>query len=241
MSKLRDRLRDTSRRQANGFGFTATRTTERNIRQVLVIAEVSDAAAAEAAVQAGADILLHTGATESLGDVVAASEGRVVGRLVAAATAADTAAAQEAGAQFLAFDDRQTEAAALLDQNIGYVVMLGQEEDADLRLLRPLDLDGAIVSAPAADLKVRDQLRLRRTADLLRKPLFARVGGTVDASTLEVWRDAGIAAVVVSDPALVGEVVSSADAVPRPREAATERREATVPSVSSHFDEDDDD
>jgi len=240
MSKLRDRLRETSRRQASGFGFTATRTAERSVRQVLVIAEVRDAAAAGTAVEAGADVLLHAGAAESLTEVVAAAGGRLVGRLVEAATAADTAAAQEAGAQFLAFDDRRTEAAALLDQRIGYVALLGQEEDADLRLLRPLDLDGAVVASPSARLTVRDQLRLRRTADLVRKPLFARLSTAVDAATLEVWRDAGVVAVVVSDPALVSEVARAADAVPRPRES-TERREVVVPSVQVPADEDDED
>jgi hypothetical protein len=240
MSKLRDRLRETSRRQANGFGFTATRVADRSTRQVIVIAEVRDGAAAAAAVEAGADVLLHTGAAESLAEVVTASAGRVVGRLVEAATAADTAAVHEAGAHFLAFNDQQADAAALLDQRVGYVAVLGQEEDADLRLLRPLDLDGAIVDAPAAQLTVRAQLRLRRTADLMRKPLFARVSGPVAASTLEVWRDAGVAAVVVSDPALIAEVATAADAVPRPRES-TERREGVVPSVQVHDEEDDED
>ena len=48
MSKLRDRLRETTRRQANGFGFTAARSSDRTVRQVLVIAEVRDAGAAAA-------------------------------------------------------------------------------------------------------------------------------------------------------------------------------------------------
>jgi len=120
------------------------------------------------------------------------------------------------------------------------VALLGQEEDAELRLLRPLDLDGAVVTAPAGPLTVRDQLRLRRTADLVRKPLFARVAQAVDAATLEVWRDAGVAAVLVSDPALIATVASAADAVPRPRESK-ERREVLVPSVQMPADEDDED
>ncbi|MGE0228936.1 MAG: hypothetical protein AB7I38_09525 [Dehalococcoidia bacterium] len=240
MSKLRDRLRETTRRQANGFGFTAARSTDRAVRQVLLVAEVRDAAGAAAAVSAGADVLLHAGADESFGEVVSAAGGRVVGRRVDAATAADTKAAQEAGAHFLAFNDRDTEAAALLDHRMGYVALLGQEDEAELRLLRPLDLDGAVVDAPGAQLRVRDQLRLRRTADLLRKPLFVRLTGAVDATTLEVWRDAGVAAVVVSDPSLLAEVAEAADAVPRPRESG-ERREVMVPAVQVPADEDDED
>ncbi|MEZ4553575.1 MAG: hypothetical protein AB7L91_04770 [Dehalococcoidia bacterium] len=240
MSKLRDRLRETTRRQANGFGFTAARSSDRTVRQVLVIAEVRDAGAAAAAVASGADVLLHAGADESLAEVVAASDGRAVGRRVDAATAADTQTAQEAGAHFLAFNDRETEAAALLDHRMGYVALLGQDDEAELRLLRPLDLDGAVVDAPGAQLRVRDQLRLRRTADLVRKPLFVRLTQAVDATTLEVWRDAGVVAVVVSDPALLAELAQAADAVPRPRESG-ERREVMVPAVQMPVDEDDED
>lgn len=240
MSKLRDRIRDMSRRRTATFGFTAVRTEERPSRQLLVVAEVRDAAAASAAIEAGADVLLHSGAVADLAGVVAAAGSSPVGQLIEAGTAEGTAAVGEAGGHFIVFNDQQTEAAALLNPTLGYVAIV-DPSDSDLRLLRPLDLDAAIVLQPATELNVREQLRLRRTSDLVRKPLIARLEGAVSATTLEVWRDAGVVAVLVSaDSDALGAVITAASAVPRPRES-TDRPEATVPAMQVQMDEDDED
>jgi hypothetical protein len=239
MSKLRDRIRDMSRRRTATFGFTAVRTEERPARQLLVMAEVGDASAATAAIEAGADILLHGGAVEGLASVVAAAGSTPAGQLLEAATADSAAAVIEAGAHFLVFNDQQTEAAALLKPALGYVAIV-DPTDSELRLLRPLDLDAVIVLQPAAEPSVREQLRLRRTSELVRKPLIARLEGAVSATTLEVWRDAGIVAVLVGAGSDLEAVVTAADAVPRPRES-TDRPEATIPSVQANMDDDDDD
>ena len=69
MSKLRDRMREMSRRRTAAFGFAVARDAERVPRQVLVIAEVDSPAAASAAAEAGADALLYTGAGEGFADV----------------------------------------------------------------------------------------------------------------------------------------------------------------------------
>jgi len=228
-----------SRRRVAALGFAVSRNAERPPRQVLVIAEVQDAAAATAAVEAGADVLLHTGSADALAGVVQAAGTCAVGfHPGAAPSAADAKGASEAGAHFLVFDDRQTEAPALLTHGLGYVAAI-ETDDPDLRLLRPLDLDAALIPAPAERLTVREQLRVRRVGELLRKPLIARIDHAVDATTLEVWRDAGVLAVVSpSDAAILQAVITAADAVPRPRESS-ERPEVTVPSVQSSFDEED--
>ncbi len=240
MSKLRDRIRDMSRRRTATFGFTAVRTEERAPRQLLVVAEVSDAAGAAAAIAAGADVLLHRGAVDGLAGVVRAAGSAPVGQLLEAATADGAAAVIEAGAHFLVFNDQETEAAALLSPALGYVAIV-DPTDSDLRLLRPLDLDAAIVLEPAAQLTAREQLRLRRTSELVRKPLIARLQAAVSTTTLEVWRDAGIVAVLVGAGGDVLEaVIAAANAVPRPRES-TDRPEATIPAMQVHMDDDDED
>jgi len=66
----------------------------------------------------------------------------------------------------------------------------------------------------------------------------------VAAPTLEVWRDAGVIAVLAgtADPAMLPALIQAADAVPRPREPAErERREATVPAVRPQLDDEDED
>jgi hypothetical protein len=240
MSKLRDRIRDRSRRRGSAFGFTAVRVEERPPRQVLVIAEVGDEGAT-AAIEAGADVLLYSGPLDGLAGVVEVGASVAVGPVLESATAESAVAALDAGAHFIAFDDQKTDAAALLSPRLGYVAMIDAEDDADLRLLRPLDLDAVIIPQPAVEMSVRAQLRLRRIGELTRKPLIARLDGEVSATALEIWRDAGVVAVLVPASAdILGAVVAAADAVPRPRES-TERPEVTVPSVQAHMDEDDDD
>jgi hypothetical protein len=241
MSKLRDRIRDMSRRRVAAFGFAAMRSEERAPRQLLVVAEVGDAAAASSAAEAGADVVLHGGALDALAGAAGAAGSAVVGQVLEAATAEEASAALEAGAHFIVFNDERTDAAALLNPKLGYVGMLEAEEDADLRLLRALDLDAVIVPQPAERMNVRDQLRLRRMGELTRKPMIARLNERVGATTLEVWRDAGVVAVLVpAGSGILGEVIAAADAVPRPRESS-ERPEVTVPTVQAHIDEDDDD
>jgi hypothetical protein len=240
MSKLRDRMREMSRRRTAAFGFAVARDAERVPRQVLVIAQVDDAAAAGAAAEAGADAVLYTGAAEGFADVVTAAGSCVVGRSVAAASAADTAGIAEAGGHFLAFDDQQTDASALLKQNVGYVAIVASD-DTELRLLRPLDLDGVLVASPSEQMTVREQLRLRRFGEQVRKPLIARLDHAPSATNLEVWRDAGVVAVLApSDGDTLRAVIEAADAVPRPREA-NERPEVTVPTVQASGDDEDDD
>ena len=241
MSKLRDRIQDMTRRHAAGFGFAATRGADRSPRQMLVAADVRDAAAAAAAAAAGADVLLHTGPADALAEVVRAAAACVVGFAAEAATAADTAVVIEAGGHFLAFDDQRTDAAALLNQRLGYVAMVQAEEDAGLRLLRPLDLDAALIASPAEQMSVREQLRLRRMGDLARKPFVVRLDHAVTATTLEVWRDAGVVGVLSpADPEVLAAIIAAADAVPRRRESS-EHSDAVVPSVHAHFDDEDDD
>ena len=241
MSKLRDRIREMSRRRVATFGFAVPRGVERQSREVLVVAEVADEAAAAAAIEAGADVLIATGATDGLAGILTAAGAVPVGYRAEAASAADATAALEAGAHFLVFDDQQAAAAALLSPKLGYVAVVGgAREDADLRLLRALDLDAVTIAAPADELTVHEQLRLRRTGDLVRKPLIARIDHVPSAVALEVWRDAGVIAVLVADASLVAAAVAAVIEVPRPREA-NERVDAVIPSVQANMDDDDDD
>ena len=89
---------------------------------------------------------------------------------------------------------------------------------------------------------MRDQLLTRRIADLTRKPLIVSVDGSVDATQLEVWRDAGaLVALVAGDAAAVEAVVAAAAAVPAPRGHRGDRPNALVPSHGPGLlDEDDD-
>jgi hypothetical protein len=239
MSKLRDRIRDIARRRPAAIGFATTRTSETRSRQLLVIAEADDAATTSRAAAAGADAIIFTGALDRLPDSIANAGKAVVGARVDAATAQDAAALSAAGGDFLVCTDEHAEAAAMLDQKLGYVLIAPvpiapalqtpSTDDDALRLLRPLDLDGLILPALPERMTVRQQLHARRLSELARKPLFVRVEGPVAATALELWRDAGVVA-VVTNADNVASLVEAADAVPPPRQPR-ERPDAVVPSV----------
>ncbi|MSQ42555.1 MAG: hypothetical protein EXR65_05945, partial [Dehalococcoidia bacterium] len=145
MSKLRTRLRDTTRRRPDAIGFAASRGPSHQPRQILIIAEVADEAATRAAIAAGADAILFTGTVAgpptAIAPIIAAAAPAPVGARIAAATAADTAALATAGADFLLCGDEHTAAAALLDNRLGYILAATDTSDDGLRLLRPLLLD----------------------------------------------------------------------------------------------------
>ena len=242
MSKLRNRIRDLGRRRPVQFGFATARAETPAARQMLVIADVTNAADAAAAVAGGADAIVYGGGLDSLDSVVAAAGALPVGARLDAATAASAGAARTAGADFLVFADDRSTAGAIRDPELGYVVQAAGLTDDGLRLLRILDLDGVMIALPAATMTVRQQLQTRRLSDLARKPLFASIeagGATPDADVLESWRDAGVVA-VFAPAAMLAAVATAAAAVPAPREPQG-RREATVPAARHDSSLDDDD
>ena len=87
---------------------------------MIVIAEVGDADAASAAANAGVDALLHSEGSDGIAAVIEAAGDLPVGARLEAASAGDADALIEAGADFLVFDDAQTEAAALLRDELGH-------------------------------------------------------------------------------------------------------------------------
>ncbi len=242
MSKLRERISSTRERRSAPFGFGPRSRTTETQRHVLVLADVDGAEAAAQAVAAGADALLS--GADGIEAAVEAADGRPVGARIEAATSADADALIEAGADFLVFDDAQTEAAALLRPELGHVALLADASAAEeeLRLLQPLDLDAILLPSARAAATVRDQLLTRRIAELTRKPLIVPVDASADATQLEVWRDAGaLVALVSGDAEAVAAVVAAAAAVPAPRERREDRPNALVPAAAAGLMDEDDD
>lgn len=242
MSKFRTRLRNVGR-PAGGFGFAAL-ATQQKPRHILVVAEAADAAAVAAAVEAGVDaVVVRQSDATTLG---AAGTKAVSGVWLEDADGAAVTAAREAGADFFLFDDGRAAASSLAPTEIGRILLLGPDQEAErLRSVAPLDLDAVIVAAEAGPITVRDQLALRRVAMLTGAPLLIAAGGHPDAANLEAWRDAGALAVLVSgDAASIRRVVEAAEAVPAPRKRDEERSTPFIGAARaaghSHDDEDDD-
>jgi hypothetical protein len=250
MSKLRERIRSALQPRPAPLGFGPRGRAIETHRNVLVLAEVADAAAAAGAIAAGVDALLFSNGASGVAGLVEAAGDLPLGARVPAATAADADALLAAGVDFLVFDDAQTEAAALLGPDLGHVALLAEAlataaaAEDELRLLHPLDLDAILIPAARGPITVRDQLVTRRIAELTRKSLIVPVDSAVTATQLEVWRDAGAPAVLASgaDRAGLERLVAAANDVPAARERREERPDALVPSAGAGgFDEDEDD
>lgn len=242
MSKLRERLRDTSRRQRGSMGF-ARASPEAGSSHVLVIAEVADIAAASAAIEAGAGALLFTGDAASIGAIVEAARETPVGIRLKGATADGTKVVAEAKGDFLLFDDGATAADALLERRLGGVLALEDGADEErLRMIAPLRLDAILLGTRNATMTVREQLTLRRIAELTHTPLVIAVTDAVSATTLEVWRDSGASAILATDAAALTDIVATAREVPAPHQRDdNERRDPLIPSLTAGHDHNDDD
>lgn len=244
MSKLRTRIREIGRPGDGPLGFA--RLAEHDARRhMLVMAQVADGEAARAAIEAGADVLLAASAS-AVAAAVEAAGSRPVGARLESGSAADAAAAVEAGADFLVFDDAQTEARALSGHDAGRVLLLDDDRSEErLRSLAGLALDAVLAGDVGAQMTVRDQLRLRRVVELSGAPLVVAADAGVNEAVLETWRDAGAPIVLVTGGAdAVRAVVEAAGRVPAPRKPRASGAMPLVPAASttaSHDHDDDDD
>ena len=231
MSKFRTRIRDIGR-APGGMGFAAIARAERP-RHVIVVAEATSADEANAAVEAGADAVVFTGAVPS------GAPARIpLGVRLEEATRDEVKAAREAGADFFLFDDGRTHANALTVEEIGAVLLLGADQDEQrLRTVAAIDLDAVLVEAEADLITVREQIELRRVAAFTGAPILLKSIGRPDAGILEAWRDAGAPAVLVP-AADVAATLEAARAVPAPRRA-TERRLPILGGLTQEADDHD--
>jgi len=114
---------------------------------------------------------------------------------------------------FLAFESDHTPAAALLDEDLGYVLVLPPSpEELFLRSLDPLNLEALFLDHLPSPLTVSRQIELTRIARLASKPIIARVPGNISSEDLQCLRAAGVIVVVVeaaADVTKVKEVVAS--------------------------------
>ena len=241
MSKFRNRIRDLGRTPA-GFGFTAVAQTTK-ARYMLVVAEVADAASAAAAAEAGVDAIILRGSAAAVRDLDL-KNGTLAGVWLEDATGAEVDAAHEAGADFFLFDDGRAQASALTPTDIGRILLLGPDQETErLRSIAVIDLDAVIVTGEVGATTVRDQLALRRVASLTGAHLLVAANATPDTATLEAWRDAGAAAVLVSGGATdLRATVQAAAAVPAPKRRE-ERGTALIGATraASHDHDDDED
>lgn len=221
MSKLADLMRRAARQETRPIGFAVT--TAQRQPTMLVLARVP-AAQAAAAAAAGADAVIVAdgqAATVDLSRILWGSEAPVAGR-------DDVRALRAVGAGFLVFDADTTPAAALLEDDVGYIMRVDPgASDTFLRSVETLPLDGLLVPSLEGALTVRRALDLRRISSFTRKMLVLGVAPTIDPVDLEALRDSGVIGVVVDGVEGITAVRAKVDALP-PRQRSRDGRGVSI-------------
>jgi hypothetical protein len=250
MSELQKKIMRAQRREsAGGLGFGAAR---REAPKAMVLAAaVRSAGEAEAALAAGADVVILDGLEAAA--AAAAMKGLARGSAGARLAKLDSAAAgtlREAGCDFIISPLETTEAAAVDVEKSGQVLEASTDlSDTALRTLGPLGLDGLYVAGPEKGLMQADQLEFARLATLSGSPLLVTIAAAMPAAELRVLRDSGAGAVVPPAGTTADEIRALVEALRAVPPAMRGKREgpeiALVPSMparaNEHEDDDDED
>ena len=189
--------------------------------------------AARKLAEQGADLLLLDDADRSrLKRALKDAPGPALGVEVNTLDSDAAAKLQKAGADF-AVIATAAEAAALLEEKLGFVLALGDEpSDMTLRSLRELPVEALIAPALEQPLTINGQLELIRISSLSGKPLLTQVAGDVPEDRLRVLRDAGVVGIIVTgDDKHIGDLRKRIDSLPPRGERSKERMDAILPSM----------
>jgi hypothetical protein len=235
VSKLADRIRKAARIEAQPLGFMAARAVAEPT--MLLGGLAKDAKSAADATKRGADFVVLTKAAP--GD--ASEAGALAGAMIEGD--ADAKAYREGGFDFVVFDPDRTSSTAVLDDAIGYVMLLPKDaSDVDLRAIESFQLDAIDVGEIKGSLTVRRQIELRRVFALTRKPLLATVPHDISVPALQALRDTNVIGVLAEGGDAVERLRRSIDALPpRARRKDEDRPTPLVPRASAAADDGDDD
>jgi len=150
------------------------------------------------------------------------------------------AALRAAGADFIVLDLDSAMADALLEENVGSVLVLdAQADETTLRLAGGLGLDAIVTAVPDGPFTLARALELRRLSGISRTPLLAAARADAGASTLQVMRDSGVMGVIVraGDIPSLGALRERIAALPSRGQRREERAEALLPAGVHHVHE----
>lgn len=235
MTQLQKAIAKLQRSTAPVFGFGQSR--RETPRTLLIAAEVNDAAAANAALDAGVDFFVARGKD-------AAATISAVGKKDNAAARVDllddetARALTEAGTIFVACEPANARSTAIDTEALGFVAIIDPSLDEQtLRALAGLGLDGLATNAVSTPETLADQLQIVRLALLGGAPVIAPVSAGATTAQLRVLRDSGVAIVVAGTECSKDELaalVAAIKALPPKKKSSREGGEmAMIPSMAS--------
>jgi hypothetical protein len=247
MTKLADAIRRSQRIEAAPMGFGAARPATKPTMVVGAIAKPGDSL--QAYKDAGVDLVVIDARPGAMSEADARKLGDdagslTLGLLAGSIDASQVASLQGAGFDFLVFDADSTPAAALLNEDLGFVLSLpAQADELFLRSLESLSLDAVYLESLPSPLTVARQLELSRIGLFGRKSLICLTQAGVSAEDLRCLRAAGAAAVIASGAAAAKSLKEAVAALPPRKTRREERRVVSLPvgAAVGHDDEDDDD
>lgn len=244
MSKLGDRIKKAGRAVSApapiGFHVTAEQTSEPTM---LAVARVPDAGKIADAVEKGADaVIVEKADANKIQRGAGKAPGAAVGVPIDSGGIRDAKELKEAGVDFVLLDLDGTQADALLEEKIGFVLPVTLDADEmDLRLLGDLPLDALLVPAPEGKLTLRNAMKLRRVAGLARTPLLMPADPGIGSAELQALRASGVVGIVV-DGSSVGKLDKLRETIGKLRPRGRHREEThevSIPSGGGGGDEDD--
>jgi hypothetical protein len=230
------------------MGFATVTGRTKNVEMLLAtILEKPDPEAAKASAKAGAGLLmladgdLEKGAAKI--KVITSAVEIPCGMSLKERFEGAGNRARSAGLDFLVLQDDSAPASLLLDEEIGYVMTIEDDQsDTSLRLLESASFDALAGSAIEHGFTIKQQLELRRISGLARKPLILKASDGLTSEELECLRDTGVAALLLEGPDAVERLAALKPIVDamRPRRRRKDRDAAspTLPSMG-HGGEDD--
>ena len=245
MTKLADAIQRSQRTDVAPMGFGAGRATS---KPSLLVGLITADAAAIAATPAAVILLDGRGRSPSKDDLTTARTAAAQKPLGLWSTVAGADAAKElqaAGVDFLLFDPEATPAAALLEEELGYVISLPPApEELYLRSLESLNLEGLYVDTAPTAPTVAQQIELNRIGLLGRKPLLVRVAADASRDDLQSLRGAGAGVILAEGtPERIAALQETVLALPPRRTRREERATVSLPrgQAAQPEEEDDDD
>ncbi|HEV8574430.1 MAG TPA: hypothetical protein VGR43_06945 [Dehalococcoidia bacterium] len=248
MSKLADAIKRAGRTIPAPLGFAAKAAPAAAPTLLCLVRLASNEAnKAEEAVKKGADaVIIDGGDAGRVKEFAKKAAGALLGARPQDGERESVSSLQQAGADFVVLDAESGMAEALLEDNVGFVLVSREQgEDTRLRLLGDLNLDALISPAPDENLTIERLLELRRVSMLSRTPLLVEVAADADASRLQALRESGVAGVIIDGSSLgkLAKLRETIASMPKRGHKREERGDATVPSAASmaYHDHDDDD
>jgi hypothetical protein len=250
VSKLSEAIKRAGRTVPAPLGFAARVAAAATPPTMLCFVRVAsnEANKAEEAAKKGADVVIVDGGDEGkIKEFAKKAPSVLLGVRPQKSERENIASLKQAGADFVVLETDSGLAEALLEENVGFVLMAREQaEDTRLRLLGDLGLDAVITTVADGALTIERLIELRRVSALARTPLLVEVSADAEASRLQALRESGVAGVILDGSSLgkLAKLRETIASLPARGKRRDERSDAMLPAgvgAAAGHDHDDDD